>query len=154
MCMQVARWVSVWLVMAPLADVAGFYRAVGVEPDAHERPDHISLELEFTAFLLLKQRLALETIQADTTTAHNASVCQTARTTFFHDHLSWWAPSFALALRTKADSGFYEAVGRVLAAMLPIERHRLGIPAPRVPLQANVQETPEECAGCLASSGA
>ncbi len=138
-----------------MADVAGFYRAFGLQPDAHERPDHVSLELEFAAFLLLKKRLAREAGKLDATTdSENAAICQAARANFFRDHISWWAPSFALALRTKAAGGFYESVGRALASLLPVERHRLGIAAPRVPLQANVQEAPEECAGCLASSGA
>lgn len=132
-----------------MADVAGFYQAFGITNDPHERPDQLCLELEFAAFLLLKKREAETANQSE-----QAAICASAVKAFFTDHISWWMPSFALALRTKAGDGFYEIIGRTLAALLPIQRHRLGIAAPRVPLQANVSEEPEGCAGCAASCGA
>jgi TorA maturation chaperone TorD len=131
-----------------MADVAGFYRAFGLAPDPHERPDQICLELEFAAFLLLKKRDAENALERE-----QAAICQGARVSFFADHMSWWMPSFALALRTKAGDGFFEHIGRALAALLPIERHRLGIAAPRVPLHASASDAPQECAGCLGATG-
>lgn len=41
---------------ARLADVAGFYRAFGVQPTPGELLDHVAVELEFVAFLLAKER--------------------------------------------------------------------------------------------------
>jgi TorA maturation chaperone TorD len=137
-----------------LADVAGFYRAFGLEPSRGrpERPDHLSLELEFLAFLLLKKRLAASAAPADNDGAGRAQVCAEAEAAFFRDHLAWWVPSFATGLRRKAAGGFYEAVGRVLAALMPVERGRYGVPPPRLPLQAVPVEAPEEQAGCAGCS--
>jgi TorA maturation chaperone TorD len=124
------------------ADVAGFYRAFGLEPSrrAPERPDHIALELEFVALLLAKKRLATNTEQV--------VVCTEAEAAFFRDHLAWWVPSFATGLRRKGAGGLYARVGQVLAAFLPVERERFRVAAPRMPLQAALIEQPEEQAGC------
>jgi TorA maturation chaperone TorD len=136
-----------------LADVAGFYRAFGLEPSRGqpERPDHLALELEFLAFLLAKKRLALDRSDGDNDGTARARVCAEAEAAFFRDHLAWWVPSFGTGLRRKAGEGFYAAVGRALAALTPAERARFGVPAPRLPLQAALIEPPEEqarCAGC------
>jgi TorA maturation chaperone TorD len=129
-----------------LADVAGFYRAFGLEPTRGrpERPDHIALELEFMAFLLAKKRLAAD--------ADQVVVCAEAEAAFFRDHLAWWVPSFATGLRRKAEGGLYTAVAQVLAALMPGERSRYGVPPPRVPLRATLIEPPEQQAGCAGCS--
>lgn len=137
-----------------MADVAGFYRAFGLDPAqaAPERPDHIALELEFMAFVLLKKRQALAEEGPDA--VERAQVCEEAAGKFFRDHLAWWAPSFTVSLRRKARQGLFEQVGRLLAALLPLERLRYGVPAPRIPLQVSSGERPEEraeCAGCTVS---
>jgi TorA maturation chaperone TorD len=137
-----------------LADVAGFYRAFGLEPSrtVPERPDHLALELEFMAFLLMKKRLAALAAAGDNGTTEAAQVCADAETAFFRDHLAWWVPSFAAGLRRKAGGGFYAAVGLLLAALIPAERLRFGVAAPRLPLRAAPIESSEEQAGCAACS--
>jgi TorA maturation chaperone TorD len=129
-----------------LADVAGFYRAFGLEPSRGrpERPDHIALELEFVAFLLAKKRLAEDNDQM--------IVCSEAESAFFRDHLLWWVPSFAAGLRRKGVGGLYAGLGRILAALVPVERSRFGMAPPRVPLPATLIEQPEEQAGCASCS--
>lgn len=127
-----------------LADVAGFYAAFGVTGGRArpERLDHIALELEFMAHLLLKQRLAC---------GERAAVCADAARTFFGDHLAPWVPSFATRLERRAGGGFYAAVARALAAFVPAERARFGIKAPRTVMRPAPVERPEEdvgCAGC------
>jgi TorA maturation chaperone TorD len=138
-----------------LADVAGFYRAFGLETSrtAPERPDHLPLELEFLAFLLLKRRLAALAAVPDS--AEQIAICDEVFQNFFREHLSWWVPSFTVGLRRKAGGGFYAAAADVLAALLPAERARLNVPAPRQPLKPAPIERPEEqpeCGGCAAQA--
>jgi TorA maturation chaperone TorD len=137
-----------------MADVAGFYHAFGLTPggSSRERPDHLALELEFMALLLMKERQA-GTGDAASPEGDEAQICRAARESFLRDHLSWWVPSFALAMRLKAEDGFYAGVGRVLSALMPVERSRAGIAAPIRPLEVSFIESPEECSGCLAASG-
>jgi TorA maturation chaperone TorD len=136
-----------------MADVAGFYRAFGVHPGAsrHERPDHVALELEFAALLLRLERLA-GVGEAAAEAAQLRDTCRHARAAFVRDHLAWWVPSFSLALRHKAEAGLYERAGRALAALMPIERARLGIEAPSLPiLRPTPTEPAHACEGCAAS---
>jgi TorA maturation chaperone TorD len=134
-----------------LADVAGFYAAFGLiggraKP---ERADHIALELDFMAHLLLKQRLADD---GTPTGQERAEVCADAARRFFRDHLAPWLPSFAAGMQRRG--GFYAAVGRALAAFVPAERGRLGIKAPRARVRAAPASRPEEetegCGDCAA----
>jgi TorA maturation chaperone TorD len=138
-----------------LADIAGFYHAFGLVPRraVPERPDHLALELEFMAFLLLKKRIALASMPANACAAEQAQLCDDTQRLFFHDHLSWWIPSFAIGLRRKAGSGFYACVARVLAAFLPVERASWGVAASPMPLAVTFIERPEEQSGCMACTG-
>jgi TorA maturation chaperone TorD len=136
-----------------LADVAGFYRAFGVEPSGftHERPDHLALELEFVALLLTKKRLVLNGSDPKPSARDQADVCGLALQDFVRDHLAWWVPAFAAGLRRKADHGLYHALARVLAAFIASERQQLGIDPPFKAAEPALVEQPEEqtgCAGC------
>ena len=139
-----------------LADIAGFYRAFGLEPGrSHpERPDYLPLELEFMAILLMKKRLARSSATADPQWVENTAVCAEAEHTFFREHLAWWVPAFTMGLRRKAVDGYYAALTIVLAAFVCLERNRLGVPPPRLAIQPAPIESPEEqegCAACAAS---
>ena len=129
------------------ADVAGFYLAFGVGPsrDAPERVDHISLELEFMAYLIAKQW--------STRDAERAAVCREAQRRFVREHLSWWVPAFARALeghcarvlgQAASGPGFYAALARALAAFVPIERALLDVDAPTELLSPGPVEPPVE----------
>jgi TorA maturation chaperone TorD len=134
-----------------MADVAGFYHAFGIEPaqSSPERPDHLSLELEFMAFLLMKRREALANADIDPDAAEHADICDQVQRDFFRDHLAWWTPTFAAGLRRKAGYGLHHALAGVLTAWVPDECRRLGIEAVLRPLRPELIEHPEEQSGCV-----
>lgn len=135
-----------------MADIAGFYRAFGVEPGGgtNERPDHLALELEFVALLLTKKRLLADAAATDASASDQLDVCDQALRDFVRDHLAWWAPAFAAGLRRKADHGLYHALASVLAGLIPLERQLLHIDAPFRIVQPELIEQPEEQSGCAA----
>ncbi len=138
-----------------MADIAGFYRAFGLEPaaDSRERPDYLPLELEFQAFLLMKKRLAAA--GGTPSDVEHAGVCEAAHASFVREHLSWWVPSFTLAVRRKTDDGVYHAAATMLAALLPLERAVCQVPAPQLPiLEPKIDEPSDECEGCALRQGA
>ena len=113
-----------------LADIAGFYRAFGLEQSREEpeRQDHISVELEFMAHLIQKELFAGKAHQA--ALREKAALCREAQTKFFDAHLAWWVPAFAELLRCGAPGGLYSALARALARLIPCERAILGIRPP------------------------
>lgn len=119
-----------------LADIAGFYNAFGVEPsdDQPERPDHLSLELEFMAWLIAKEQHALTTVGPDRAgpdRAEHVQVCREAQRRFFGEHLAWWVPAFTHALANKAGPDSFHAVfADSLAAFVAIERAFMHVPLP------------------------
>jgi len=88
-----------------LADLNGFYLAFGLElgKDAQgERPDHLSIELEFMAALLVKEAYARNESWND-----KAEVCLEGRKKFLKDHIGRWGPTFCIVLKRKTKVGFY-----------------------------------------------
>lgn len=135
-----------------MADVAGFYKAFGIEPAqfSPERPDHLALELEFMAFLMLRRRQAVADTGHGLQAGEQASVCDRALHDFFRDHLAWWLPAFSAGLRRKADGGYLHALAGVLTALVPAECRRLDIAAVLRPIRPEATEGPEEQSGCAA----
>ncbi|MEK7426972.1 MAG: molecular chaperone TorD family protein [Actinomycetota bacterium] len=72
-----------------LADIAGFYRAFGMEVSG-DRPDHVVAELEFASTVTLAEAEARANSSAD-----DAAVCATAARAFIRDHLGLWLDVFA-----------------------------------------------------------
>jgi TorA maturation chaperone TorD len=111
-----------------LADLAGLYRSFGFheEPKLPGRPDHVAFEMGFMAFLIGQKRLVGRMVRFDPQGAQHFARCDLAERRFFSDHLSGWAASFAAGLRKNTGGGYFEPLGRFLAAWMPLERHYLG----------------------------
>lgn len=108
-----------------LADIAGFYRAFGLQVStrAGERLDHITVEAEFLYLLLAKEAAALERGNQE-----GANVCRDARRKFFQEHMGWWLPAFARVLLRVAPPGYYRELAALTAAVSAAERVSLGLP--------------------------
>ena len=145
-----------------MADVSGFYRAFGLQPsrDVPERHDHAALELEFMSWIIAREQHA-----RDGGAEPNARICLEAQHKFLRDHLSWWMPTFAFALRREADGvgdadelastpqSFYGAVAASLAAFISTERLLLHVAAPKELLSPRAaDEIDDACAACCGAA--
>lgn len=94
-----------------LGDIAGFFNAFGVKlnPQQHERVDHISCECEFMAFLARKEAHALQCHDADMVAA-----VRRGQRLFLRDHLGRFVPALSNLLRREDARGFYAAFGNLL----------------------------------------
>mgnify|MGYP000302197174 CR=1 FL=1 len=88
------------------------YAAAGLtlSPALHEPPDHISVELEYMAFLCGREAEAWE--QRDQ--GEGRKILE-QESTFMDRHLSRWVPEFARNLKAHQD-GLYGAAGEAVAA--------------------------------------
>lgn len=107
-----------------MGDIAGFYKAFGVElsRDIHERLDHLSVELEFMHFVAYKESYARCHDGADKT-----QIVVDAQKKFVKDHIGRWVPLFARMLVRKADYGFYRYLADITADWLDFDAAFLGV---------------------------
>jgi len=143
-----------------MADIAGFYHAFGVEPDgAHpERPDHVSLELEFVSLLLLKLD------QPGSDDAEARTITRGALHGFIRDHVVWWMPTFArcverqieIVLRADASPQLRQSLGAfggvltALRAWVAAAREFAGVEPSRRIIAPQVDPDPvgDDCERC------
>jgi TorA maturation chaperone TorD len=129
-----------------LADIGGFYAAVGLDLAPGERADHVSAECEFLMFLARKEALALERHEPDTLAA-----VQRAARLFVRDHLGRFVPALAARLERADRDGFYGVLGALSAAFIGRECQRLDVPpgAPALPLRPTADDgVPMACGTC------
>ena len=107
-----------------MGDIAGFYRAFGVElsKDIHERLDHLSVEFEFMHFLAYKESYARCHDGADKT-----QIVLDAQKKFVKNHIGRWVPLFCRMLVKKAGSGLYKHVADLMAEWMDFEVAFLGV---------------------------
>ncbi|MFN7972608.1 MAG: molecular chaperone TorD family protein [Acidobacteriota bacterium] len=134
-----------------LADIAGFYKAfgVGVDPGRKERPDHLSVELEFLALLCFKERIALAEEDPEKT-----EVTVEAERRFLRDYVGPFLFSVVEGLRARSAPPIFLAWASVLHELLLVEHARLFLPVPET-VRARIPATgmeygPMACLGDIA----
>ncbi|RJQ50409.1 MAG: hypothetical protein C4526_12140 [Nitrospiraceae bacterium] len=95
-----------------MSDVAGFYRAFSMGFTG-DRPDHISMQLEFMRLLTLKEAKAL--LDRDT---ENEGVCVSAQKKFLHSHLGRWTSTLS---RMAGGIRFYGPFSALIKNWLTVE---------------------------------
>lgn len=109
-----------------LSDLGAFFAAFGLEvtPDAAERIDHISIELEFMSVLAAKEAHALEYQFED----EGIAVLRDAQKKFLREHLGRWCPAFARRLAKMAEGTALGVLARSLGEFIRLECARLNVP--------------------------
>ncbi|HTL54106.1 MAG TPA: molecular chaperone TorD family protein [Candidatus Limnocylindrales bacterium] len=130
-----------------LADIAGFYRAFGLQvaEDADERHDHICLELEFMCVLAAKEAYAFEH-QLDLDVM---ALCREAQKRFLREHLGRWTPAFARRLARMTAGSPLHALAVFTRAFIEFECSQHGIsPGSEDLLLRPVEEAESMCHSC------
>ena len=103
-----------------LADLNGFYKALGMEVESIERADHISTQTEFLSFLLLKEILAHQNHLGN-----EKEICKKAIVDFQKDHFLNWVEIFSENLVNYVDEQFYPLAGKFLGEFIRKEKSNL-----------------------------
>ena len=107
-----------------MGDIAGFYKAFGVElsKDIHERLDHLSVEFEFMHFLAYK-----ESYSRCHDGAEKTQIVVDAQKKFVKNHIGRWVPLFCRMLVKKADSGLFKMVADMTLDWMDFEAAFLNV---------------------------
>ena len=129
-----------------LADIAGSYRAFGLEirGGQDERVDHAACECEFLSFLARKEVYTLGVGPL----ASELEVVRSAERGFLREHLGRFGRAFASRLLQEDPAGFFGATGAVLFAFLAWDCRRFGV-TPGLPVlklrPPNLDDAPLAC---------
>ena len=101
-----------------MGDIAGFYKAFGVElsKDIHERLDHLSVEFEFMHFLTYK-----ESYSRCHDGTEKTDIVVDAQKKFVKNHIGRWVPLFSRMLAKKADSGLFKLIADSMSDWMDFE---------------------------------
>lgn len=129
-----------------LSDIRAFFRAFGLELAEKERPDHISVELEFMHLLTYKEAYALLHHGAE-----KARLCRGVERKFVQDHLGCWAGRFAELLAKKGEGGFFGSVAALMEGFVAADVAFLRARPEVVTLPMDFQALVPEEDGCPAA---
>ncbi len=107
-----------------MGDIAGFYKAFGVElsKDVHERLDHLSVELEFMHFLTYK-----ESYSRCHDGMEKTDIVVDAQKKFVKNHIGRWVPLFCRMLAKKSDTGLFKLIADCMSEWMDFEVAYLGV---------------------------
>jgi TorA maturation chaperone TorD len=137
-----------------MADVAGFYRAHGLQVGGteRERPDHVVTELEFVSFLARKEAYALLHLGDD-----EVLECRRTSARFLREHLGRWGPDFGRRVALVAEHEALRTAGGLLAAWLDQDMAALAVVPPVRLCEPAPRPEPDDdtcaAAGCGADCG-
>ncbi len=128
-----------------LADIAGFYRAFGLElaTAASEKVDYLVGELEFVAMLLVMLAKATEQDNA----AEVTQITHNALSSFSSDHLGEWLPSFCERLSQLTILPLYQQLAQLLQLTWSgiVAVNRLPVSDENIQEVLDEKGTPYEC---------
>ncbi len=133
-----------------LADIAGFYKAFGLEAaeGKKDRPDHISTELEFMHFLALKELFALRSGKPK-----EQEICRDAQRKFLRDHLGRWTNVFSRRIEREGNSDFYYELSRLLDGFVGSDSKMLGVKVEKIKQDQFESDEAQEDSSCGAGLG-
>lgn len=110
----------IWMQTQQMADVAGFYRAFGVDTqETGDRADSLTAELEFMYMLCVKEAVAEDAGNPD-----GVAVCREAQGKFLREHLAVWLPRFVVRLEKAGAEGYYPALARLTERFISADASR------------------------------
>ncbi len=103
-----------------VATLANLYRAFSVDVSEEDRSaDSLEAELEFMAWLVAKEELALK--KGD---YHHAAQSHEAQGKFLQEHLGRWVPAFLMDLKASSPDPFYLKVMALSETFLTMDMER------------------------------
>jgi TorA maturation chaperone TorD len=128
-----------------MADIAGFYRAYGLEvaDTDTERVDFIATELEFMSYLLMS-----ETYARANGIRQQVDVAIDTQKKFLRDHLGRWMGVFSTILIDSTKNPFYHSLGNAVQEFVEREITLLGVTPERVSVPKKPDVEPLEPFGC------
>ena len=128
-----------------LADIAGFYRAFGLEVAGAqaETEDHLVAELEFMSMAALKEAVAVDAGDAD-----HADITRDAQSKFLTEHLGRWTPAFAAELASASALPYYTSAAALLSVWMDLETAELGATPDVIPGRSGLDPVQADSFAC------
>lgn len=131
--------------VARLADIAGFYRAFGLEAAGAqpESEDHLVAELEFMSAMAMKEAWAVDAGRDEDT-----EITRDAEAKFMTDHLGRWATGFADEVAAATALPYYAAAATLLREWIRADIATLGATPDAIGPRSGIDPVQAETFAC------